>query len=188
LRSQAAVACDFAAIDTALLRRYYVLFFIDITTRKVFFGGITISPTGDWTTQAARNLFLRYGDQLASARALVRDRASQFIDAFDQVFMSEGLKILKTPVRTAVANSIAERLVGTFRRECLDHVIVLNERHLRSVLAEYVEHYNGARPHRSLALEPPIPVPRPPRPPGPSHVVSRPVLSGLHHEYHWEAA
>ena len=155
MRSQAAVACDFAAIDTALLRRYYVLFFIDITTRKVFFGGITISPTGDWTTQAARNLFLRYGDQLASARALVRDRASQFIDAFDQVFISEGLKILKTPVRTPVANSFAERWIGALRRELLDRTIIWNRRQLERIVVEYIDHYNKHRPHRSLSQQPP---------------------------------
>ena len=83
LRSQAAVACDFATIDTALLRRYYLLFLIDISTREVFLAGITTHPTGAWTTQAARNLFLGYSDQLADAGALVRDRGSQFIDTFD---------------------------------------------------------------------------------------------------------
>ena len=79
LRSQAAVACDFATIDTALLRRYYLLFFIDIATREVFFAGITTNPTGPWTTQAARNMFLRHSNQLANTGALVRDRGSQFI-------------------------------------------------------------------------------------------------------------
>ena len=107
LRSQAAVACDFASIDTALLRRYYLLFFIDITTREVYFAGIITNPTGAWTTQAARNLFLGHADQLASSRAVVRDRGSQFIDNFDEIFRTEGLKILKTPIRTPVATSPA---------------------------------------------------------------------------------
>ena len=84
LRSQAAVACDFATIDTVTLRRFYLLFFIDIPTRRVYFAGITDHPSGVWTTQAARNLLLQHGHQLADARALVRDRGSQFIDAFDQ--------------------------------------------------------------------------------------------------------
>lgn len=97
LRSQAAVACDFATIDTVTLRRFYLLFFIDVPTRTVYFGGITEHPTGAWTTQAARNLFLRHGDQLADAKALVRDRGSQFIDAFDEVFRTEHMKILKAP-------------------------------------------------------------------------------------------
>ena len=107
LRSQAAVACDFATIDTVILRRFYLLFFIDIPTRTVYLGGITEHPTGAWTTQAARNLFLRHGEQLAAARALVRDRGSQFIDAFDEIFRTEHIKILTTPVRTPVANALS---------------------------------------------------------------------------------
>jgi putative transposase len=120
LRSQAAIACDFASVDTALMRRYYLLFFIDITTREVFFAGITATPTGPWTTQAARNLFLHAPDRFADAHALVRDRGSQFVDAFDEIFRTEGLKILKTPVRAPVANTFAERWIGTLWRELLD--------------------------------------------------------------------
>ena len=130
LRSQAAVACDFATIDSATLRRYYLLFFIDIPTREVFFAGITTNPTGTWTTQAARNLFLRHSDKLADAGALVRDRGSQFIDAFDEIFRTQGLKILKSPVRTPVANAFAERWIGTLRRELLDRTIIWNQRQL----------------------------------------------------------
>ncbi|MCP5043123.1 MAG: integrase, partial [bacterium] len=93
LRSQAAVACDFFTVDTAFLRRYYVLFFIQVETRQVIFAGLTANPTGTWTTQAARNLFLNHTDQLTGAGALVRDRGSQFIDTFDEIFRTEGLKI-----------------------------------------------------------------------------------------------
>ncbi len=100
LKSQGAVACDFFAVDTALLRRYYVLFFIHISTRQVFYAGATANPTGAWTTQAARNLSLRHADQLDESRALVRDRGSQFIDTFDEIFRTKGFKLLKTPVRT----------------------------------------------------------------------------------------
>ena len=119
LRSQAAVACDFFTVDTAFLRRYYVLFFINVETREVFFAGLTANPTGAWTTQAARNLFLNHTDQLTGARALVRDRGSQFVESFDEVFRNEGLKILRTPVRTPVANTFAERWIGSIRRELL---------------------------------------------------------------------
>ncbi len=157
LRSQAAVACDFATIDTAFLRRYYLLFFIDVTSREVFFAGITANPTGAWTTQAARNLFLRHADRLADARALVRDRGSQFIDAFDEIFRTEGLKILKTPVRTPVANTFAERWIGTLRRELLDRTIIWNQRQLERLVADYIDHYNTHRPHRSLDQQPPRP-------------------------------
>ena len=101
LRSQGAVACDFATIETVTLRRFYLLMCIDIPTRTVYFAGVTDHPSGVWVTQAARNLLLHYGHQLADAQALVRDRASQFIDAFDEIFRTKRMKILKTPVRTA---------------------------------------------------------------------------------------
>ena len=155
LHSQAAVACDFFTIDTAMLRRYYVLFFIHIPTRQVFYAGVTANPTGTWTTQAARNLFLRHGDQLGGSRALVRDRGSQFIDAFDEIFRTEGLKILKTPVRTPVANAFAERWIGSIRRELLDRTIIWNQQHLERLVVEYIDHYNSHRPHRSLGQQPP---------------------------------
>ena len=90
LRSQGAVACDFATVDTALLRRYYLLFFIDITTREVFYGETTTSPTGAWTTQVARNVFLRHPNRFTHTRALLRDRASQFVHDFDEIFRTEG--------------------------------------------------------------------------------------------------
>ena len=98
LHSQAAVACDFFTVDTAMLRRYFILYFIHILTRQVFYAGATANPTGAWTTQAARNLFLRHTDQIADSRALVRDRGSHFTETFDKVFRTEGLKILKSPV------------------------------------------------------------------------------------------
>ncbi|MCP3933819.1 MAG: transposase [Actinomycetia bacterium] len=155
LRSQAAVACDFFTIDTAPLRRYYVLFFINVQTREVFFTGVTANPTGEWTTQAARNLFIAHGGRLEGARALVRDRGSQFIDAFDEIFRTEGFKILKTPVRTPVANAFAERWIGSIRRELLDRTIIWNRRQLERLVTEYIDHYNVHRPHRSLNQRPP---------------------------------
>jgi len=159
LRSQAAVACDFVTIDTALLRRFYLLFFIDVTTREVTFGGITTSPTGAWTVQAARNLFMMHGDKLASTKALVRDRGSQFTASFDAVFRTEGIKVLQTPVRTPVANSIAERWIGTLRRELLDRTVIWNQRQLKRLVLDYVDHYDRHRPHRSLQQRPPSPPP-----------------------------
>ena len=150
------MACDFATVDTVLLRRYYLLFFIDITTREVFLGGITAHPTGAWATQAARNLFLRHGDRLANTRALVRDRGSQFVAAFDEVFRTEGMKVLKTPVRTPVANPFAERWIGTLRRELLDRTIIWNQSQLERLVIDYTGHYNGHRPHRSLGQQPPL--------------------------------
>ena len=155
LRSQAAVACDFATVDTVLLRRYHLLFFIDVTTPEVFLAGITANPTGRWTTQAARNLFMRRPNLFVHSRALVRDRGSQFIDAFDEIFRTEGLKILKTPIRTPVANTLAERWIGTLRRELLDRTIIWNQRQLERLVTDYIDHYNTHRPHRSLDQRPP---------------------------------
>ena len=142
LRSQAAVACDFATIDTVTLRRFYLLFFIDIATRTVYFAGITDHPTGVWTTQAARNLFLHHADGLAGTRALVRDRGSQFTRAFDEIFRTEGCKVLKTPVRTPVANAFAERWIGTLRRELLGRTVIWNRHQLERLVVDYIDHYN----------------------------------------------
>jgi putative transposase len=149
LRTQAAgiVACDFFCVDTILLRRYYVLFFIELDRRRVHLAGITTNPTGDWTTQAVRNLMMRYGHTI---RFLIRDGAGQFIGAFDEVFRSDGTTIIRTPPRTPVANAHAERWVGTVRRELCDRTLIWGHRHLVQLLREYVEHYNAHRPHRSL--------------------------------------
>ena len=155
LRSQAAVACDFASVDTVLLRRYYLLFFIDITNREVLYGGITTNPTGAWTTQAARNLFVGHPNRFTHTRALVRDRASQFVNDFDEIFRAEGLEILKAPVHAPVANAFAERWIGTVRRELLDRSIIWNQRQLQRLVIDYIAHYNTHRPHRSLDQRPP---------------------------------
>jgi transposase InsO family protein len=147
LHSQAAVACDFFTVDTAFLRRYYVLFFVKVRTREVIFAGVTANPTGEWTTQAARNLFIGHAERLEGARAPVRDRGSQFIDAFDEVFSTQGFKILRTPVRTPVANTFAERWIGSIRRELLDRTIIWNHRQLERLVRDYIDHFNQHRPH-----------------------------------------
>ena len=129
-KSQAAVATDFATIDTALLRHYYLLFSTDIQTRTVYYAGA-------WTTQAARNLFLRYDHKLRGCRALVRDCGSQFTASFDEIFATEGVRVLKSPVRTPVANSFAERWIGTLRREVLAWTNIWNRRQLEALVTEY---------------------------------------------------
>jgi len=167
-----------------------VLFFIDIPTRQAIVGGITTNPTAAWTAQAARNLFLVHGDKLADARALVRDRGSQFTIAVDEVFRTEGMKVLKTPVRTPVANSIAERWIGTLRRELLDRTIIWNQRQLHRLVTEYVDHYNAHRPHRTLQQQAPAapPTTRNEEPPRPTaNVIRLPRCDGLVNEYHYAA-
>ena len=183
LHSQAAVACDFFTVDTVSLKRIYVLFFIHIPTRQVFHAGATTNPTGTWTTQAARNLFLRHGDQLAGSRALVRDRGSQFIDTFDEIFRTEDLSILKTPVRTPVANAFAERWIGTIRRELLDRTLIWNQHQLERLVADYTDHYNQHRPHRSLNHQTPQAAEAPPPKRRHLHVVKSSRCDGLIHEY-----
>ena len=176
------LACDFLHVDTVLLQRVYVLFVMEIQTRAVHIVGVTAHPTGTWTAQQARNLLVDLGERAGSFRFLIRDRDSKFTTAFDEVFAGNGTRVIKTPVRSPRANSYAERFVGTLRRECLDHVLILGERHLCSVLAEYARHYNGHRPHQGLQQE------RPLREPG--HVVNitarierSHVLGGLISEY-----
>jgi transposase InsO family protein len=192
LRSQAAIACDFAHVDTVLLRRFYVLFFIDTTTRQVILGGVTANPTPAWSVQAARNLFLVHGDRLADAKALVRDRGSQVTASFDEVFRTEGIKILKTPVRTPVTNCFAERRIATLRRELLDRTIIWNQRQLHRLVTDYIDHYNTHRPHRALQQRPPSRADAvdadadaavDARPPPSDNVIRFPRCDGLINEY-----
>jgi transposase InsO family protein len=184
-QAQSMLATDFFTVDTVFLRRLYVLFFIELDTRKVHLAGVTAKPTGPWVTQQARNLFLGAGDVLSERKFLIRDRDTKFTGPFDEVFASEGVEVIKTPVRAPQANAHAERMVGTLRRECLDWTLVLGRRHLETVLIEYVAHYNRHRPHRSLALVAPASTTDPPalRPIAPDRIQRTDRLGGLVHEY-----
>jgi putative transposase len=186
LRAQAAsiVACDFFTVESIFLRRYYVLLFICHASRRVWLAGCTTNPTGAWVTQQARNLGLDFADR--GIRFLIRDRDSKYSSAFDEVFRSEQIRIVKTPVRAPKANAIAERFVRTVRAECLDWLLILNRRHLERVLRVYVDHYNTQRPHRALELQPPEPRYEARTTVG--EIRRRDRLGGLIHEYHRAAA
>jgi transposase InsO family protein len=188
LRAQAAtmLACDFFTVDTVLLRRLYVLFFIEIDTRRIYLSGVTATPVGEWVTQQARNLSSFFTERSQAAKFLIRDRDTKFTANFDEVFRSEGIRIIKTPVRAPRANAFAERFVGTARRECLDRILIIGRRHLEQVLAEYIAHYNEHRPHRALDQRAPQSLglmPAPIRDPDPTRLRRTEILGGIIHEY-----
>jgi putative transposase len=162
-----------------------VLFFIELSSRRVHLAGCTANPTGAWVAQRARQFTWTLQERPGSFRFLIRDRDSKFTRGFDAVFASEGIKVIKTPVRAPKANAIAERFVRTIRAECLDWLLIMNRRHLERVLRVFVDHYNSHRPHRSLNLKPPDPASREQRvlhlPT--SAVERRDRLGGLIHEY-----
>ena len=188
LRTQASslLACDFFTVDTVLLKRLYVLFFIELDTRKVFVTGVTAHPTGAWVAQQARNLSHELAQRTQPVRFLIRDRDTKFTASFDEVFRSEGIRVIRTPIRAPRANAFAERFVGTVRRECLDRMLIVGRRHLEAVVHEFVVHYNSHRPHRSLGQLPPQPkntAPTEPENVDPSRLQRTNRLGGLIHEY-----
>ncbi len=183
------LACDFAVTVTVGFRALYVFLLLEVSTRRILHWNVTAHPTADWTTQQFRTAIT--GE--AAHRFLVHDRDAIFAPPVDRAVTAMGLRVLKTPVRTPQANAFCERLIGTMRRECLDWVIPLHQRHLRAILAEWVCHYNRGRPHASLGQGVPEPsTALPPmvtqrhRWPRSQQVVATPVLEGLHHEYRLE--
>jgi transposase InsO family protein len=185
LRTQAhaILACDVFHLDTITLHRVYAFFVIEHATRRVHLLGVTAHPTGAWLTQQARNLPMDLDDAGRRFRFLVRDRDAKFSAAFDAVFAAMDIRIIRTPVRAPRANAIAERFVGSIRRELLDRILIINQRDASVVLRQYERHYNSHRPHRALGQAAPL-RPLPHRTTTQIHDVRRhDRLGGLLHEY-----
>lgn len=185
LRAQAhgIIPCDFFTVETVWLKTLYVLFFIELSTRKVHMAGVTAHPDSSWVTQQARNLFIAREDDSFSPRFLIHDRDSKFTGPFDEVCVSEGIQIIRTPYRAPRANAFAERWVLTVRSECLDWILIRSRRHLERVLRDYVDHYCRERPHRGLDLMVPESRGDPPERRGALRLERRDILGGLIHEY-----
>jgi transposase InsO family protein len=183
LRSQAAgiLATEFFTVETIRLKTIYVLFFIELSTRRVHVAGVTAHPDSAWVTQQARNLAI--DERLSGVRFLLRDRDAKFSGPFDAVLRAEGVRVIRTPIRAPRANAFAERFVRTVRQECLDHLLIYGRRDLERVLGAYIAHYLEERPHRGLNLAVPAGN-RTPQVPGATRPVERrDVLGGLIHEY-----
>jgi putative transposase len=154
-QAEGIIAADFFHIDTALGRRLYALVFLEHGTRRLHITGVTARPTQAWTAQQARNLSADLGTPMESLRFLLRDRDNKYGEAFDTVFEAEELRVIKSAPQAPRMNAHCERIIGTIRREVLDHVLITGEAHARQVLAAYEIHYNKHRPHQARSQLPP---------------------------------
>jgi hypothetical protein len=153
------LCCDFFVVESLFLRTYYMLFFLEIGTRRVHLAGVTANPNGQWVAQQARQYIWAIEEREEMFRCLIHDNDKKLTDAFDDVFQSKQIHVIHTPIEVPNANSFAERWVLSARSECLDHMLVLNETHLLRVLQTYIDYYNKRRPHQRLEQQSPIPYP-----------------------------
>ena len=187
-QAQGVIACDFFTVETAWLRTLYVLLFIELSSRRIHLSASTAHPDAAWVTQQARNIAMDLDGRSPTIRFLIRDRDTKFVGPFDEVFRSEGAKVIQTPVRAPNANAYAERVIETVRVECLDWSLILGRGHLDRTLRTYATHYNRERPHRALGLAPPLAGDEALLPVRPRDVRRQDLLGGLIHEYHGLAA
>jgi transposase InsO family protein len=182
------MACDFFTVETAWLQTLYVLLFIELGSRRIHLSASTEHPDAAWVTQQARNIAMELDDRPTGIRFLIRDRDTKFVGPFDEVFHSEGARVIVTPVRAPNANAYAERVIETVRAECLDWTLILGRGHLDRTLATYTNHYNRGRPNRALGLAPPVAKDEVPIDVSPLDVRRRDLLGGLIHEHSGLAA
>ena len=180
---QSLLAVDFFTVETIRLARLYVLFFIELESRRVHMVGCTPNPSAPWVVQQARQLSWTLPKRAAPIKFLIRDRDQKFTERFDEVFRSDGIEVVRTPFRAPQANGVAERFVRTVRSECFDRLLILNQQHLERILAVFVEHYNRHRPHRALCLAPPDPRRAAASASAHSRILRRDRLGGVIHEY-----
>jgi putative transposase len=177
-------ACDFLQTYDLLFRSLFVFFIIELGSRRLVHFGVTRNPTDTWVAQR-----LREGTPFSQGpRYLIRDNDRKYGRLFARVASGTGIEVLRTPYGAPKANAICERFLGSVRRECLDHFLILSERHLHRLMKEYGEYFNHARPHQGLGQRIPC---RPLQGAGSSEseqVASRPVLGGLHHDYRLRSA
>ena len=185
--AEAILACDFFTACLLDGTRAYVLAVIELATRRISILGLTLHPTGEWTTQRARNLIMDLGDQADRVRFMIRDRGSNFTTAFDAALAGTGIRTVLCNVRTPRMNAIAERWTGGCRRELPGRTLIWNQAHLRRILRQYQTHHNQHRPHRPhRALHGAAPLKPLPEPVNPDqHRVRRHAhVGGLINEYH----
>ena len=174
-------------MDTVWLRRYYGLVFLSLASRRVQYVAVTANPNSAWVCQQARNLLMDLDDRHQRVRFLIHDRDAKFPRAFDELLASASIRGVHTPYQTPTANAVLERFIGSARRECLDRLLIVGQRHLLHVLSVYVSHYNAHRPHRALSLRAPDSAEIPPPNMRPDLALAtlqrRDLLGGLLHEY-----
>ena len=170
-------------VDPAFLKTLYVLFFIEIGTRRAHVTVSTANPDSSFVAQQARNLAMSLAEEGTQIGFLIRERDAKFSRSFDDVCVSEGIRVTRTPIRAPNANAFGERWIETLRAECLDWLLILGPRHLDRILRIYVQHYNRRRPHRGLELQVPEGLAPVEEADGVSDIERRDLLGGLVHEY-----
>ncbi|MEU9247524.1 integrase core domain-containing protein [Streptomyces sp. NPDC048385] len=188
-QAEGIIACDFLHIDLVDLRRVYTLVFLEHGTRRLHIAGVTAHPTGAWTVQQARNLAVELGMRVEALRFLLCDRDGKYTESFDAVFAADSIEVVRTAPRAPRMNAHCERVIGTLRREALDHLLIWNETHARQVLDAYARHYNGHRPHQARGQLPPLARehPAPLTAPTARRLLRTRVLGGVINEYRYAA-